>query len=153
MADPSRANHTTAEAYWRHFLESGIPVFLSTIVVSEFCLKQPIPKAILNSCILLPFNWNDALKAAELDFKKAGRTDSRDALKDDVKITAQAAVQDAAWVITDDSGSFFRYARKLADDQIVLFQPIKLEDGFDLSQFQSGGQRLLDLADSEDIDF
>ena len=151
LADPDRPHHVTARQYWRHFTDAGYPIFLPTIVVSEFCVRQPILPYILRSCVILPFNWDDALKAAELDFKKGERTDTpRDALKDDVKILAQAAVQDAAWVITDDTKSFFKFARRLADESVAGFQPIKLEDGFDLSHFQPGGQRLLHLLDGEE---
>jgi hypothetical protein len=153
MADPARANHGTAVDYWRYFIEQRIPVFLPTIVVSEFCVRQEIPKSMLSCCVVLPFNWDDAIKAAALDFKKSPGTGQRDALKDDVKILAQAAVQDAAWVITDDAASFFKFARRLADEQAAAFHPLKLEDGFDISHFQPGGQRLLNLAESDEIDF
>jgi len=117
LADPGRARHDVARRYWRHFTEQALPVFLPTIVVSEFCIRQEIPPDILRACIVLPFNWDDAIKAAELDFSrfKVDREgESRVALKDDVKIIAQAIVKDAAWIITDDTRSFYKFARKLA---------------------------------------
>lgn len=43
LADPGRENHQTARRYWRHFTEEGIPIYLPTIVVSEFCIRQEIP--------------------------------------------------------------------------------------------------------------
>ena len=110
LADKNRTSHQTARRYWRHFLENEIiPIYLSTIVVSEFCMKQQIPPEILRSCVVRPFNWDDALCAAKLDWKRVGPEGSeRDALKDDVKIIAQDATAEAAFVITDDAGSFYR---------------------------------------------
>jgi predicted nucleic acid-binding protein len=91
LADPKRANHQTGRRYWKFFLEQQIPIYLSVIVVSEFYLKQELSPEILRACVVLPFNWNDAVKSAELDFTAyKGARSSRDALKDDIKIIAQA---------------------------------------------------------------
>ncbi|MCI0363343.1 MAG: hypothetical protein L0Y44_04030 [Phycisphaerales bacterium] len=115
---------------------------LSAIVVSEFYIKQEIPPDVLRACVVLPFNWDDAVKAARIDFSKQERTDGqRDALKDDVKIMAQAIVKDAAWIITDDSQSLYKLALALRDSGASGVQPIKLEDGFDKSLFEPTRQR------------
>jgi hypothetical protein len=73
LADKNRAHHEAARRYWRHFLDNEIPIFLSTIVASEFSIKQEIPPEILRSCVVLPFNWDDALRAAKLDWKRLVR--------------------------------------------------------------------------------
>ncbi|RME92114.1 MAG: hypothetical protein D6766_10615 [Verrucomicrobia bacterium] len=123
-------------------MESGVPIFLSTIVVSEFCVRQEIPPEILRCCVVLPFNWGDALKAARLDWQRQ-RPEGvvRDALKDDIKIIAQAAVADAEFVITADTASFYRYCEAFREAGEVRFKAIKLEDGFDRSFFNSDGQQ------------
>jgi predicted nucleic acid-binding protein len=149
LADAKRPNHEAARKYWQHFAENGLPVFLPTIVVSEFCIRQEIPADILRSCVVLPFNWSDAIKAAELDFSKSKQKDeSRDALKDDVKIIAQVIVKEAAYAITDDSRTFYKYAQQLVQTGAAAFRPIKLEDGFDPAFF-NGGQRELSLQDED----
>ena len=56
LADPGRTSHEAARQYWRHFTEQALPVFLPTIVVSEFCVRQEIPPEILRACVVLPFN-------------------------------------------------------------------------------------------------
>lgn len=146
LADPIRAHHQDAKSYWKHFMEEGIPVFLPTIVASEFCRKQEIPPDILKSCVVLPFNWEDAIQAAKLDVSLFDRQgDPRAALKDDVKIISQAIVQDAQWLITDDKRSFYRYANELHQAGTSSSKPIKLEDGFDLSVFQLDGQTILNF--------
>src|SRR5688572_20030474 len=92
LADKNRPHHQTARRYWRHFLDTQIPIFLSTIVASEFCVKQEIPPEILRCCVVLPFNWDDAQKAAKLDWKRFRPEGvEREAPKDDIKIIAQAA--------------------------------------------------------------
>ena len=142
LADKNRAHHEAARRYWRHFLESQIPMFLSTIVVSEFCIKQEIPPEVLRCCVVLPFNWDDAQRAAKLDWKRLRRAGvERDALKDDIKIIAQAARVEAEFVITDDSESFFRYCKTFKDAGEVQFKTVKLEDGFDRAFFDANGQR------------
>ena len=151
LADPGRAHHETARRYWRHFTEQGLPIFLPTIVVSEFCIRQEIPPEILRSCVVLPFNWDDAIQAAALDFSKVDRDgESRDALKDDVKIIAQAMVKDAAWIITDDTRSFYKFARELIVAGQATFRAIKLEEGFDVAFFDPAGQRQLCWDDEPD---
>jgi predicted nucleic acid-binding protein len=142
LADKNRKHHETARRYWRHFLENQIPIFLSSIVVSEFCIKQEIPPEMLRCCVVLPFNWDDAQRAAKLDWKRL-RPDgiARDALKDDIKIIAQAAQVDAEFVITDDADSFYRYCKIFKEAGQVQFKAIKLEDEFDRAFFDPNGQR------------
>ena len=147
LAGPDRSHHAAARRYWKHFSESGIPIYLPTIVVSEFCCKQEIPPEILRSCVLLPFNWDDAIKASSLDLSSLRQEgQSRVALKDDLKIIAQAIVKDAAYLITDDNDTFYRYATRLTTIGQSTFKAIKLEDGFDRSFFRPNGQR--DFEDS-----
>ena len=151
LADPQRPHHEAARQYWRYFSEKAMPIYLPTIVVSEFYVKQEIPPEILRSCVLLPFNWDDALQAAAaLDFSKAARgKDERVALKDDVKIIAQALVKDAAWIITDDTRTLHKFASQLKKAGNAKFRPIKLDDGFDPSLLDADGQQQLPFATDE----
>lgn len=147
LAVSDRSHHATARSYWKYFSESGIPIYLPTIVVSEFCVRQEIPPEILRSCVLLPFNWDDAIKAASLDLSSLRQEgQSRVALKDDLKIIAHAVVKDAAYLITDDNNTFYRYATRLTTTGQSTFKAIKLEDGFESSFFRPNGQR--DFEDS-----
>ena len=150
LADPTRVNHAIARRYWRHFSEQGLPIFLPTIVVSEFCIRQEIPAEILRSCVVLPFNWDDAIQAAKVDFSKIDRDgQSRQALKDDVKILAQAMVKDAALLITDDKNTLYKFAMALDSTRESKVRPIKLDDGFDLAFFDPNGQGRLEFANQD----
>ena len=142
LASPARDNHVTARRYWRHFTEEQIPIYLSAIVVSESCVKQPMPPEILRCCVTLPFNWDDAIQTAKLDiggFDRQG--ESRVTLKDDVKILAQAITKDAGFVITDDKNTFHRYAQRLIETGTAGFKTIALAEGFDRAHFDPNGQR------------
>lgn len=139
LANPARENHDSARRYWRHFMDSQTPVFLPTIVVSEFYVRQEIPRDILRCCVVLPFNWDDARKAAELGFdQRKSKAESRDVLKDDVKIIAQAAVCGAGYLITDDVRTMYSSAEALRTAGKVQFAAIKLEGGFDRTVFEKG---------------
>ena len=139
LADPGRASHDAARRYWQYFMERGVPVYLPTIVVSEFCLRQPIPVGILRSCVVLPFNWADAMKSAELDFTRfKDRKIPRDALKDDIKILAQAEICAAAYLITDDGRTMHQTAVRLKDDGEISYVSILLANGFDGAIFENG---------------
>ena len=147
LADRNRPHHETARRYWQYFLEQQIPIFLSVIVVSEFCVKQEIPPDMLRCCVVLPFNWDDAQRASKLDWKRLRPAGiERDALKDDIKIIAQAAIADVEFVITDDTESFFRYCKTFKDSGEIQFKAIKLVDGFDRAFFDPNGQS--DFTDS-----
>jgi hypothetical protein len=130
--------------YWKYFKQSGTVVYLSVIVVSEFEVKQSIPDEIRLSCVPLVFNWEDAIRAAKFNrVKEKSSGVERDALKDDFKIIAHAAgQQDVGFVITDDTGTFSKYCRRLLDDGKVKFKTITLSDGFDTSHF--GERQLFD---------
>lgn len=145
LSDRNRDHHQAAKRYWKHFLETQIPLFLSTIVVSEFSVKQPIGPEILRHCVVLPFNYQDALKSAELHkLRYSGAGVSRDALKDDLKLIAQAELSQAEFLITDDSETMFKFIQHLRAAGATSVKPVKLEDGFDTSMLNADGQRDFD---------
>jgi len=151
LADRNRANHETARKYWKFFLESNTPIYLSTIVISEFELKQPVDNVILKSCIVLPFNHADAIKSAQLNFAKyKSAAAGRDSLKDDFKIVAQAEVQGAAFLITDDTETLFKICGQLKTSGAITFTAIQLADGFHDSTGQKLLESILDEAEESD---
>ena len=129
-SDANRANHNSAKAFYKHFLDNEISMYISTIVISEFCIKQPISDLPLYNFLILPFNLPNAVMSAKLDFtlyKNSGV--KRECMKDDFKIIAQAITQKCDYFITDDS--------KLVDKVLIpnqsqlkySFIPIKIEEG------------------------
>lgn len=156
LADPDRPNYAVARRYWQYFMEQGLPVYLPTIVVSEFYVRQEIPPEILRCCVVLPFNWGDAIKTAELDFTQCRvPNESRVAVKDDVKIIAQAVICGALHVISEDADTLIRIAADLKVAGKIDFKPICLKDGFDRAFLDANGQRdfedTLNQSDNETV--
>ncbi len=105
--------------------------------------RSEIPPEMLRACMVLPFNWDNAQRTAKLHNLEYTRPpeQSRVALKDDLKLIAQAAVADAEFVITDDTRTFYRFCKSFRELGEVEFTPIKLEDGFDSSFFEPNSQK------------
>ena len=143
FADPTRKHHAVAVQYFRHFGSIGVPMFLSTIAAAEFHQKQPVTDLPLETMIVLPFNLSDAMCAAELDWEQYKGTPGavRAALKDDFKLLGQAKAHDLAYVITEDATTLHKFCAELRGKRLLAARPIKLEDGFDKSYFDSMGQR------------
>jgi predicted nucleic acid-binding protein len=146
FADRTRKNHGAALQFFQYFLEDGILMFLSTIAASEFQLRQPVTDLPLDKIVVLPFNLDDAIKAAELDFTrhKAAPGISRNALKDDFKLLGQAKANGIAYLITEDGRSLYKYCEELRAKHALTTRAIKLEDGFDKSHFNPAGQHDFD---------
>jgi hypothetical protein len=142
FANPNRKHHAAAVQFFRHFVADSIPMFLSTVAASEFHLRQPVTELPLDAMIVLPFNLEDAMHAAQLDFTLYRRDPNlpRDALKDDFKLLGQVKARDIAFVITEDAKSLFRFCRELREARKLSARAIKLEDGFDKSHFDAAGQ-------------
>ncbi|MDX1942468.1 MAG: PIN domain-containing protein [Saprospiraceae bacterium] len=103
LSDESRENHKLAKEFYKYFLDEKISMIISSIVVSEFSIKEPISDLPLQNFQFLPFNINDAIKSAEIyDIHYQDRALQRDCLKDDFKILAQCINSKASYFITDD---------------------------------------------------
>ncbi len=116
LADPQRRHHDTAQQYLREALRRGVPLYLSVIAVSEFHVKQAVTDLPLRNFEVLPFNIDHAMMAGQLMRnlrREAG--DERDAVKDDVKLIAQAVCQSLTHILTEDAQSLVKYVNRLND--------------------------------------
>jgi hypothetical protein len=142
FVDPTRRHHAVAVQFFKYFASEGVPMFLSTIVASEFGQKQPVTDLPLDAMIVLPFNLVDAMQAAGLDFTlyKGAAGVPRDALKDDFKLLGQVKSNDIAFLITEDARSLYKFCQELRGKHVLATRAIKLADGFDRSYFDPAGQ-------------
>ncbi len=142
FADRNRPHHAVAVQFYKFFANEGIPMFLSTVVASEFHLKQPVTDLPLDAMIVLPFNLPDAMRAAELDFTQHKGTPgiTRDALKDDFKLLGQIKANDISYIITEDAKSLYKFCQELRAKNLLSVRAVKLEDGFARSHFDPNGQ-------------
>lgn len=149
LADPARAHHKTAVSYLREALKRGVPLYLSAIAASEFQVKQAVTDLPLRNFEVLPFNIDHAMTAGLLmqDLKR-DTGDDRSAVKDDVKLIAQAICESLTHILTEDAQTLVKYLGRLNKSGISGVKPILLADGFDAAWFDNGQRGLLgDLSD------
>jgi predicted nucleic acid-binding protein len=135
FSDPNRPHHETAKQYYRKSLEREIPLFLSSIVIAEFEVKQPITDLPLRNMLVLPFNVDHARACGLMTgLINRSKTDDRVRVKDDLKLIAQCACEGISHLLTEDSNTLVKYMQ--SSNQPT--KPILLKHGFDLSHFDGG---------------
>ncbi len=142
LSVPSRAHHEASKLYYQYFIDNRYVMFVSTIVLSEFCRKQPMSDLPMRNFIVVPFNITDALRSAEfaeiLQDAQNGDAGSRDRLKDDEKIIAQADMKQSGYLITENGSTMAKYCERLANDGHTDLRTIRSSDGFDEAHFNGG---------------
>jgi len=93
--DPLYAN---ADGYFRHFLQEGMTMLLSTISIAEYCVGGDISELPLKNLQILPFNVMHAKRTGEfarLVFRHKNKLDlaNRMIIPNDTKLFAQADVE------------------------------------------------------------
>lgn len=139
LADPTRPNHPIAKRYFQECLQRAIPLYLSAIVVSEFQVKQAINDLPLRNFITLPFNFDHGMKAG-LIMRTFDRdsTDDRGAVKDDVKLIAQAVCESVTHILTEDENTLAKYLERLRQAGQCEVRAILLSKGFEAAWLNNG---------------
>nr|WP_315592951.1 hypothetical protein [uncultured Cupriavidus sp.] len=149
LSSPSRPHHRIAKQYFQRFIAAEVTMHLSTIVVSEYEVRQRIGDLGLGNFIVLPFNIDDAVTTAKIfSVMHAARqtTDGRDAVKDDAKLLGQCVVGGVTHFATDDGPCARRIAEARGNGTIVgLPHAICLHDPFWEGWFSQGNQGTLQL--------
>ena len=149
LYDDSRTHHKIAKKYFKYFLGHSITLRLSTIVIAEFHQMQSIIDVVgSGSYIILPYNFEDAMKTADIAYQLGGVERKRDGTnpkyKDDLKLIAQAQCHDLDFIITEDASTLARYCARLSKAGVLNTKPIILSEGYDESHFNNGQTSLLD---------
>ena len=144
LADPNRPQHDTAKSYYREFILKGVPIYLSTIVVSEFQVRQPIQDLELRNLVLLPFNIDHAVTCGQLIANQERDSgDDRVRVKDDFKLIAQCICEGISHLATEDSSSLVKYLSRIRQQGRCSTHTLTLQGGFDTAVFENGQARLL----------
>ena len=151
LSDPTRANHATAKQYFVKLIQRGVMMYLSTIVVSEFEVKQQVDDLGLHNFIVLPFNIDDAKAAASLTLAAvAARPEGypRNTVKDDVKLLAQCEISGISHFLTDDDKcvTHIETLRKTYGTRALPFG-VFCGDAYSEAWFNAGNQNALQLDD------
>jgi len=143
LADDSRPHHAHAMRYLREAVTRASTLYLSTVVIAEFHAKQAVTDLPLRNLRVLPFNVDHAIMAGELNqVLRRDQTDPRDAVKDDLKLLAQAVCTSIPYVLTEDEKTLAKFAKQLELAGRSSVKTILLKDGFDLAWFNDGQRGL-----------
>lgn len=124
--------HQNAVDYFEYFLENNITIYLSSIAIAEYSVKDDAANLPLKTMRIIPFDFFDGRTSGEfhsilLERKEELKDIERNVIKDDCKLIAQLFNRKIDAYITKDRKSF---------GQII--NPITKQKGFSIE--------LLDLA-------
>lgn len=144
FADPARPHHQVAQRYYRECIHRQVPMFLSTIAISEFQVRQAINDLPLRNFVILPFNIDHAM-ACGLLLRGVVRdaADDRARVKDDFKLIAQCRCESITHLLSEDAGTLAKYVARLQAEQRNVTHAVLLKDGFDPRWFDHGQGQLI----------
>ncbi len=149
FADPSRTNHSVAVDYFRHCVGNGYMLCLSTLVVAEFECGQPIIDLPLGNFHILPFNFRHAVESAKFhrQIKSSEPVDeaNRSVVRNDLKILAQAQIEECHIILTEDANTLTRWAERLRNSKHCCVASILLKDGFRPDELRNPDQKTLGI--------
>jgi hypothetical protein len=134
FADPTRPNHQTAVDYYRYCVEKGHLLCLSTIVVAEFEVGQSASDLPLSHFFIVPFNFRHAVRSADYHRVIKGQSAPDDAgrnvVRNDLKLIAQADVEECLVILTEDENTLTKWAALLAKIDLCKVSSLLLKTGF-----------------------
>ncbi len=144
LSDPARTNHAVASDYYRECVRRQVPMYLSTIVISEYQVMQAINDLPLRNFVVLPFNVDHAMRCG-LIIRQMPRDlgDDRVRVKDDFKLLAQCDCESISHLISEDASTLAKYLDRARDTGLALTKTVLLRNGFDTAWFENGQTRLL----------
>jgi len=136
LCSSKRTNHSVARRYFEFWLSHDVPLFLPSVCYAEFLAREKeVPAYILNRVHLLAFDPESAIIAGAI--QRTGLSvlvedTPRVAVKDDIKIIANACQNNVLGIVTEDENSMARYIRRAAETIAAAsgLKPLLLSSGF-----------------------
>lgn len=108
--DASDPLHDNAKEYFEYMMTNGFELYVSTIAISEFCVRNPIEHLPLKNVKVLPFNFFHAQEAGYVyrlvrdeKEKRGGIKLKREVVQNDSKQFGQAVSEAFDWYVSSDS--------------------------------------------------
>ncbi len=117
MDDPL---HQNAIEYFQYFLEHKIELYISTIAIAEYSVKDDPVNLPLKMMKIIPFDFFDGKTAGEfysilLEQKNKTQAVDRNIVKDDCKLIAQLYNRKIEGYITKDRKSFSQIIKPITE--------------------------------------
>ena len=143
FSDPTRPHHVAAVQYYKECIHRQVPMYLSTIAVSEFQVRQAINDLPMRSFIVLPFNIDHAM-ACGLLIRRLQRDpeDDRVRVKDDFKLIAQCECEGISHLLSEDRSTLAKYLERAQGAVPSAAKVVLLREGFDTAWFDNGQSKL-----------
>jgi len=149
FADPARTHHAVAVDYFRHCVGNGHMLCLSTLVVAEFEVGQPVSDLPLGNFHILPFNFRHAVESANYHRQIKGTEPvdeaNRSVVRNDLKILAQAQIEECSIILTEDANTLTRWAERLRSSNHCRVSSLLLKDGFRPDELKNPDQKSLGI--------
>lgn len=129
--------HQNAIEYFEYFLENKIEMFISSISIAEYAVRDDPRHLPLKTMQIIPFDYLDGVKAGEClnavwELRGQKREGERDLVKDDCKLIAQICRRKIEGFITKDHRSLQQFVRPISErmqHQIIFIDltiPVKI---------------------------
>jgi predicted nucleic acid-binding protein len=123
--------HQNAVDYFQYFLEQKIELFISTIAIAEYSVKDDPMNLPLKMMKIIPFDFFDGKTAGEfhsilLEQKNKAQDIDRYIVKDDCKLIAQLFNRKIEGYITKDRKSFSQIIKPITETRGFSIQLIDL---------------------------
>ncbi|HRH04184.1 MAG TPA: hypothetical protein PLN13_14870 [Bacteroidia bacterium] len=124
--------HQNAKDYFKYFLENKIEIFLSSIVVAEYSVKDDPANLPLEFVKIITFDFFDGRTAGEfhsilLNHKEQVPNIERNVIKDDCKLMAQLFNRNIQGYITKDRKSFSQIIAPIKASKSFAMELLDLE--------------------------
>ena len=127
--------HQNVFEYFQYFLEQKIEVYISTIAIAEYSVKDDPANLPLKMMKIIPFDYFDAKIAGEfhsiiIEQKEIKSDLERNVIKDDCKLIAQLFNRKINSYITKDRKSFIQIIKPITENRGFNVEVIDLSTPF-----------------------